>query len=91
MHENEGHRCAGCAAERCPDEQVPTDPPLRGRRLMTTAVAFFLAPLVLAVVGALCGGGNADAQLAGALAGLLLGTISSVLWARVFVAKKEDA
>jgi hypothetical protein len=65
--------------------------PLRGWRLISVSTGFFLTPLVLAVVGAVCSRSNPHAQLAGALAGLTLGGVGFALLARVIAAKKEVA
>ena len=56
---------------------------------MFTSFAFFLVPLMLAVAGAVCGRARADTQLAGALAGLVLGIAGFAILARVFAKKKD--
>lgn len=58
---------------------------------MSVSAGFFLAPLVLAAIGAACGGSNPNAQLGGAIAGLALGGVCFGLLARVFASKKEVA
>ena len=58
---------------------------------MSVAAAFFVAPLILAAVGAACGGSNPNAQLGGAIAGLALGGVCFGLLARALAPKKEVA
>ena len=91
MRKTDGHHCAGCAADQCPEEELLHEQTLRGWRLMSVSVGFFLVPLILAVVGAACGRSNPHTQLAGAIAGLTLGTVCFAVLARLIAAKKEVA
>ena len=92
MRKTDGHRCAGCAADQCPGgDELLREQPLRGWRLMAVSIGFFVTPLILALIGAACGRSNPHAQLAGAIAGLTLGSVCFAFVARVIVAKKEVA
>ena len=71
--------CSQCAA----GEKASEPPDWAGRRLVLAAAGMFLAPLVLAVAGALAGGGRPVAGLLGAVGGLAVGAILAVVVARV--------
>jgi len=51
--------------------------------MILASVGVFLAPIVLAMVGALLAGATADARAAGAAGGLLLGMAISVIVGRL--------
>ncbi|MBN1588817.1 MAG: hypothetical protein JW888_04820 [Pirellulales bacterium] len=74
--------CPHCGGDACPtpDESDPTA--MSGSRFVLAAMGLFLAPLVLAILGAVVAGRRAEAQLIGALGGLALGMAGSVLVAR---------
>jgi len=77
--------------DQCPVESLSRKPPLAGWRLVAASAGCFLLPLVLAVVGAVIGRFSPHAQLAGAICGLVLGTVCCVPLARFFAATKEVA
>ena len=55
---------------------------LHGWRLGLAAAGMFLSPVVLAIAGAMCMGGSHGARLLGALVGLGVGMVCSVMAAR---------
>ena len=55
---------------------------LYGWRLSLAAAGMFLGPVVLAIAGAVCMGGSHGARLLGALVGLGVGMVGSVMAAR---------
>ncbi len=80
-------RCTGCATEGCavadcPSDAQTNDSLLVGWRLGVASMGVFLAPVVLAIVGAVCSGRSPDVQLPGTLAGLGLGLAGSMWIAR---------
>jgi hypothetical protein len=70
--------CSGCPIEDCraadgPDASLPS-----GWRLVLAAMALFLGPGVLAILGAACFPESRVAQFAGAIVGLGAGMAASV-------------
>ena len=70
--------CSGCPAPDCPVEDGTEGSPLTGWRLGLASTGLFLAPVGLAIVGALSLGNSPGRQFAGAIAGLGLGLAGSV-------------
>ena len=70
--------CSGCPAPDCPVEDATEGSPLAGWRLGLASTGLFLAPVGLAIVGALSLGDRPGGQFAGAIAGLGLGLAGSV-------------
>ncbi len=61
-----------------------------GRGIGLVALCLFLTPIVLAIVGAVCFGGSARSQLAGGIAGLLLGMVLALAAAKAFWGGKRE-
>ncbi|MHC4179361.1 MAG: hypothetical protein ACYSWU_17755 [Planctomycetota bacterium] len=59
-------------------DEGPEEPRLAGWRLGLVSMGLFLGPVVLAIVGATSFGDGPGTQLAGAIAGLGLGSAASV-------------
>jgi len=81
--------CPGCRAQdhsasEGPDKMLPS-----GWRLGLVSMGLFLAPCILAIVGAACFGKSHAAQLSGAVTGLLAGMIGSVAVASVVPSLRE--
>ena len=76
--------CPHCSAGVCPisSEGDNATPPLSGHSVVGSAVGLFLVPLLLALAGAVLAGSDMGAQVVGALAGLGLGLLGSILFAR---------
>jgi hypothetical protein len=91
VRETDAHSCAGCGSDQCPAAGELSQRTLQGWRLASVSIGCFLVPLVLAVIGAICVRFSPQAQLVGALAGLALGCVSSVLLTKLVDANKEDA
>jgi len=69
-HREQGEGCGSC--NQCPLGEVPAGP-WRGWRLVGLAIAFFLVPLFLGIVGALSFGTGQAARGLGACLGLVGG------------------
>ena len=82
--------CDGRDCKNCKDGFTPPPDAPKGWRLVVPAMAFFLAPLVLALVGAVGGGPGPTGQVIGAGAGLFLGLTAgaAIAW-RLRKAGKE--
>ena len=70
--------CPGCSTDE--GEQESQDGTLlEGRRLVSASLVFFLAPVVLAVVGASIFSQGPNSQFLGALGGFGIGIAGSIL------------
>lgn len=85
-----GVTCSSCRACGAPAAGLAQEHPdrvedsgLRGRRLVLAAFAFFVAPIVLAIIGAFIAGDSDGAQFLGAVAGLAVGMGGSALLAKL--------
>jgi hypothetical protein len=68
------------------------EPPVHGRGMVGSAVGLFLAPIVLAIVGAVVAGPGPGRQIVGAFCGLGIGLVGSILISRLFRFRSgEDA
>lgn len=81
--------CGGCSAGNCPAQKLTCETELQGWRLGFGAVAVFVAPCLLAILGAAASEFLAWGQLTGAIAGLLLG-MGSVALAIRWLADGEE-
>jgi len=68
--------CNSCAPGGCSGNQVQGEHTLEGWRLICAAIAVFVLPWVLAVLGAVCGGFLAVGQWVGAVVGLTAGMLA---------------
>jgi len=82
-NEGNGSVCSGCLIQDCRAQESQGGLRLSGWRLSLASTGLFLGPCVLAIAGAACFAENRGAQLAGAIAGLGIGMIGSVVAARV--------
>ncbi len=80
----ECENCSGCSVgDSPPTPDAADEPGLAGWRLVSTSIGMFLVPIALAIIGAICGGGNPGSQLLGALVGLTIGIVAAVGIARL--------
>ena len=76
-------RCATCPIQDCPAQDEQGAPALYGRRLALASMGLFVSPVVLAIAGAAAAGGSESAQFAGGVAGLGVGLVASVAFAKL--------
>ena len=81
--------CGRCAVQDCPARADGDSSGVQGWRLGLSAAALFLAPIVLAIAGALWAGGGEGTRVIGALSGLGLGMVGSVVVARALGQKRR--
>jgi len=74
--------CPHCAGDARPASDEDNGAAAEGGPLVWWAIAVFLLPLLLALLGALVAGSAGGAQLIGAACGLGLGLLGSILLAR---------
>ena len=72
-----------------------SDGPLRGVRFALASLGLFLVPILLAIAGAIWGGGDwgrgdPNGQFLGATSGLLVGMVGSMVVARVLRARSHE-
>ena len=83
--------CAQCMLEDCPLDRTEEETRLRGLPLGIAAVGMFLAPVLLAIIGAMSFRSSYPAQLLGGLGGLALGMLAArTIAARSASNSKED-
>lgn len=80
--------CSNCPVDDCSVADYPAEKGTEGSflvgwRLGLVSTGLFLAPVVLAIIGAVSFGNRPGAQFAGAIAGLGLGLAGSVAIARI--------
>lgn len=83
--------CAHCMLEDCPLDRTEEETRLRGRPLGLAAIGMFLAPVLLAIIGAMSFRSSYPAQLLGGLGGLAVGILAAriIAW-RLAPGSKED-
>lgn len=79
MHE---HPSCGGDCSSCEQGQTAASGPYLGAALALRSLGFFLAPALMALVGALLWNASPLSSLLGASAGLLLGVLICMLFAR---------
>ena len=83
MHDHREAACEKCPVENCPTGgATPADAP-RGWRLVLTSIGFFLAPLLLALLGSACLAETGTGQFVGGVAGLALGLAGAAVVSRL--------
>ena len=76
-------RCSRCPVQECPAEHEPEGARLSGWRLGLASIGLFLGPVLLATAGAIWFGKTGTAQFLGAMAGLGVGLVCSVVVAKL--------
>jgi len=83
--------CAHCLLEDCPLDRREEETRLRGRPLGIAAVVMFVAPVLLAIVGAMSFRSSYAAELPGGLGGLAVGMLAArIIARRLAPGSKED-
>ncbi|UCH36273.1 MAG: hypothetical protein JSV65_07940 [Armatimonadota bacterium] len=82
--------CSGCPIRDCPAQSDEDGTLLSGRRLGLAASGLFLAPIVLALVGAACFAAGSVGQLLGAAVGFGAGVTCAVIATKLLLRKPRD-
>lgn len=100
MHNHAHHthfECGNCSVQGCPARGVADpeqcmceDLPFQGVRFSLISAWFFLSPIFLGIIGALCMGGDPSRQLVGSLIGFFGAVLLNPVIARLFQPKQES-
>lgn len=76
--------CDGCRADDSAAEDGSLTPPMTGRQFVIASIWFFLGPLALALVGAVCFRQSHEWQFLGSIAGLGIGMAAAAVISRAY-------